>query len=168
MKLKLLTLIILFLGLYNHVNSQDDLSVPFIVEAEVKIDRKKSKNIDVKIYDDNEVIDVLKTNADGKFSAKLKENKNYTIEITKEDFYPKRISISTKTSRQLNKIEIFAFKVTLCKEQNVPKSEDFFLDFPFALISYNDEKGYFQYDISYTENMQLEEDYIINEASSQK
>ncbi len=163
MKNKIMMLVIVLGSFYSQVNSQS-IDSPFMMTAQVKSNRKSVKHADVKVYDNNAIVEVLRTNEEGKFSVSLQENKQYTIEISKDEFYTKRISVSTKTNSQITDVEAFALKIEIKKQKENQQLENSALDFPFALINYN-EKGYFQYHGGYSEDMKAEEDYVFNETS---
>ncbi len=157
----IMVLILVISSFYNEVNSQNNLSTPFMIKAQVKNGNHEIKNAEIKIYDGNEVVETVKTDSEGRFSTKLKQNKQYTIEVSKNNYVSKKISISTKTSAQIERTKVFAFRLNIRKNKEIDeKAEDSVLDFPFALVNYNDQLGYFQYDVKYTRDIKFEESNV--------
>lgn len=103
---------------------------------------EKLKDIQVVIYDGNEVI--LNEKSSKKISFNLLPNKYFTLELSKEGYYTKRIMIEThagKTQPPQN----FEFKIELVKISIESQEKD--SDFPVGIIKYAKNKGGFHFDI---------------------
>ena len=111
------------------------------------------KKIKVYLINDNVVIDSLKTNINTIFSFQLKENQQYSIKIIESDFACRLISISTRLPEKIKKHFLFHFDLVPFKPSSELSSNSDILDFPIALIYYNSQKGYFDYNRKYTEHI---------------
>jgi hypothetical protein len=87
------------------------------------------------------------------FKFKLEANKNYTIEISKTGFVTRSVAISTAipASVSLEQVFKYEFEIELLKEKK--GVDDFYLDFPVALISYDKKHEVFNYSTSYTRHI---------------
>jgi hypothetical protein len=87
---------------------------------------------------------------DHNFSYSLLGNSHYTIRLSKEGFYPRSLSINTSLPKKyfLNEVFVFEFDVDLIKI--TPGSNDYYYDFPIALIRFNYEKDDFEFSEKYT------------------
>ena len=102
---------------------------------------------------------------DHNFIFNLLGNSHYTIKVTKPGYVERSISISTVLPEDIvinGDIFIFEFEVTLFKEKK--GIDDYYLDFPVALISYNKSSGVFENSDKYTKHIKSK----INEALSQQ
>lgn len=134
------------------------------VHGEVISGGDKVKDAQVNLYDGNKLAEVVISNRKGKFLFHLHPNKEYMIEVIHAGYVPKRIAINTKSHDEFKKVKSLGFRVQLLDSSNIEGADDYFLDFPFALITYNDHKHYFHYDVTYTEEMKLEELKIVHES----
>lgn len=114
---------------------------PLIKGYVVDENNKKLSNIEINIFEENSLLytEIISK----KFNYHLAINKYYTIEISKEGYYTKRIVVSTIASRF--DIEPFECNIELVKIEE-GKDEDEF-DFPVAIIEYKPYQGGFYFDI---------------------
>jgi hypothetical protein len=91
---------------------------------------------------------------DHSFMFDLHRNAQYSILISKEGFNSRLVSINTMlpdSVSKINAIYIFEFEVDLVKIKKV--EDDFYLDFPVAIISYNKSSGVFENHDDYTKHI---------------
>ncbi|PKP51308.1 MAG: hypothetical protein CVT95_01180 [Bacteroidetes bacterium HGW-Bacteroidetes-12] len=120
-------------------------------------ENNKLKDVTVNIYDQNELISTEIVSK--KFSYDLNVNTYYTLELVKDGFFTKRISISTFGAK--NSTEPFLFAVEMLVAEDKNKKLD--IDFPSALIEYDKKKQIFDYNVSYTKNIKKQSEEVFVE-----
>jgi hypothetical protein len=100
------------------------------------------------------------------FIFKLEANEYYTIEISKPGFVTRSVGISTRIPDNISLKQLFRyeFEVELFREKKV--SDDYYLDFPVALISYDSKRDVFDNNSAYTKHIKSMIRTTIDEASS--
>lgn len=156
---KMLVLGIVFISSVGYIN---------IYERKGNMDSKCLEVIGVALNENNEVIDGAEvkllrkseemewieiTNVphhDHNFKFVLDVNEYYTIEISKPGFVNRSIFISTHlpATISLKPIFTYVFEVTLFKDKK--GVDDYYLDFPVALVGYNKETEVFDNSKNYT------------------
>lgn len=122
------------------------------------------KDYEVKVYDGNSlVMNFFVPNTKG-FSVSLDQEKSYTIEISKEGFFEKRIAINTLIyGTQKFQYEI-AFDAEVVAKDN-PFVDPYYLDFPASIIRFNSDEACFEVNEKYTtfiQNMQTRGAFVSN------
>ncbi|MGZ4033915.1 MAG: hypothetical protein ACXVPU_13740 [Bacteroidia bacterium] len=121
---------------------------------------EKNKAIDgaeIKLYKENEELEWQEVTSvnyhDHNFVFKLEANSFYTIEISKPGFVKRSVSISTviPDNTKLKTVLEYGFDVTLIEEKK--EMDDYYLDFPVALVSYNSKTGSFENHNAYTKHI---------------
>lgn len=125
----------------------------------------------VKLYKENEELQWEEITSieyhEHSFSFDLNKNLYYTIEISKNGYVTRSIGISTQlpNSVKIDGIKFtFEFEVELFKEAK--NSDDYYLDFPVALIKYNESNKVFEYDEKYTKHIKAKINENGNKASA--
>ena len=88
------------------------------------------------------------------FSFDLNRNCYYTVEISKPGYVTRSVGISTKLPDDIKTNDVkftFEFEVELFKEKK--DVDDYYLDFPVALINFNELTQVFEYDTKYTKHI---------------
>ncbi|CAN5525432.1 hypothetical protein BH10BAC1_BH10BAC1_11830 [soil metagenome] len=88
------------------------------------------------------------------FSFDLNRNSYYTVEISKTGYVTRSVGISTKLPDAVKTDDVkftFEFEVELFKEKQ--GVDDYYLDFPVALINFNELTEVFDYDTKYTKHI---------------
>ena len=87
------------------------------------------------------------------FSFKLDVNQYYTIEISRPGYVTRSVGISTKIPSNVSLKDMFhyEFEVELFSEQK--GMDDYYLDFPVALISYDKKRDVFDNNYAYTKHI---------------
>ena len=128
-----------------------------IVGIAVNEDNEPLDGVEVKLFKENEEMEWVEiTNTsyhDHNFTFKLDANQYYTIEIFKEGYVKRSVVVSTKIPKNVDLRVVFkyGFEVVLFKEKRW--MDDFCLDFPVALISYNEKSEVFENQIIYTKHI---------------
>ena len=113
--------------------------------------------VQVKLYKENDELEWNEITSvsyhDHNFSFKLNANEYYTIEVSKPGFVTRLVGVSTviPAGVSLEQIYTFEFDVTLFKEKK--GIDDYYMDFPVALISYDKKKDVFNNDNAYTRHI---------------
>lgn len=144
-------------------NAQEE---PLAIEAIVHSVTRNEMKFEVKLYEHNELVQVVDPyKRKHKFVVSLERNKLYTLQITARGHYPKFISINTANIPEDHKEIMFDFDVYLFAEEHFENITDDVLDFPFALLYYNQKEGDFDYAERYTQKLSIEYRKLLLEAS---
>lgn len=117
----------------------------------------ESKPLDsvlVTIYNGDIPYTEIWTNKKGKCTFKLPLDKNLTIQVSKKGFVTKSISVNTKVPFDDRDAFNFSCDVDIFEEIN--GLDVTVLKSPIAKITYSTSLGTFQYDISYTNKVNVE------------
>ena len=164
MKLSKMYLVIVALFIIQLTNAQtktktiDDTTVclqiiGIAIEKDIPID-----GVIVKLFKENEELHWEEITSvvyhEHSFSFDLNKNTYYTVEVSKTGFVTRSIGISTALP---NNVVIGGVKFTIEFELELFKEkkniDDYYLDFPVALIKYNETSQVFEYDIKYTKHI---------------
>ncbi|HEY0031045.1 MAG TPA: hypothetical protein VGC65_09825 [Bacteroidia bacterium] len=113
--------------------------------------------VEVKLFRENEEMEWVEiTNVayhDHNFTFVLDVNEYYTIEISKPGYIKRSVAISTKLPANVNIKTLFkyGFEVVLLKDKE--ENDNYYLDFPVALISYNERTEVFENNNNYTRHI---------------
>ena len=156
-------LILIFLSTFNNVFSQKTGYLK--ISGKVKTGKDNIANATINLYENNNKINTAVSNSNGDFSFNLDFNKIYTLEVSSNNYVPKKVLIDTKVPEK-DLIYKYSFTVDLfIKIDGVDYSA---LNKPVTKIVYNEEADAFDYDIPYTETMRKEIDKIISQIESNK
>ncbi|MEQ8623625.1 MAG: hypothetical protein RJQ00_02850 [Vicingaceae bacterium] len=115
------------------------------------IDGKKSKDVIVKVFDDNKCISTLETKSNGKFVFIADSEKYYTLQFEKEGFFTKRIIIKTDKTQNIDfSSKTYKFDVGLVKKEPYLDNDSY--DFPMAILELNHQNREFEFNKEYTKN----------------
>ncbi|WP_317899955.1 hypothetical protein [Aurantibacillus circumpalustris] len=90
------------------------------------------------------------------FKFLLGRDVTYTIRISKPGYLPRLVCIDTKMDQTEEELYNFSFETKLLSERESTKLNKEYLDFPIALIYYDNKKDCFVYDKSYTSKIKKE------------
>lgn len=121
---------------------------------EKEAESKPLDSVIVTIYNGDIPYSEIWTNKKGKCSFKLPLDKNLTIEVSKKGFVTKSISVNTKVPFDDRDAFNFSCDVDIFEEIN--GLDVTVLKSPIAKITYSTSLGTFQYDISYTNKVNVE------------
>lgn len=123
-----------------------------ILSGQVVATGDNASKVHVKLIEENKAIDSLIVDPNVTFKFNLKGRHYYAVRITQEGTVPRLISISTWMPEGLREVNLYKFHFDLYQlrdEQLTAETTDI-LDFPIALIKYDEVKGYFDYNSFYT------------------
>ncbi|MBI3519706.1 MAG: hypothetical protein HY062_10160 [Bacteroidetes bacterium] len=109
--------------------------------------------VEVKLFKQNDMMEQIEITSvehhTHSFSFMLESNSYYTIKVSKPGFVERSVGFYTELPEDTEMDEkfLFEFEVVLFKEK---KMDDYYLDFPIALIHYNKETNRFENAEKYT------------------
>jgi len=112
------------------------------------------KGIKAYLYQDEDIVDSATVDTNKDFGFILKRNRHYTVQIAKDGFYPRRVSIVTDLPDKVKATPLFIFEFEIKLLRQLKGVDDFYMDFPIALIAYDKKIDKFLYSKKYTLNMQ--------------
>jgi hypothetical protein len=119
------------------------------ISGAIKDNEEYLSDVNVELFEGNTVIDQFVTGGGGKFKFDLYNDRIYTIQLSKEEFHTKRISVSTKLPEDRMAKYKFEFDINL--ETTINNRYNASLaEYPSALISFDEQKEEFFYDRNYT------------------
>ncbi len=131
------------------------------IEKKIPID-----GVIVKLYKENEELQWEEITSvayhEHSFSFDLSKNAYYTVEVSKAGYVTRSVGISTKLPGNIIVGDVkftFEFEIELFKEKK--HADDYYLDFPVALIKFNETNEVFEYDSQYTKHIKTK----INETT---
>lgn len=124
-----------------------------------KGDEKEAESIPldsvlITIYNGDLAMSETWTNKKGKCSFKLPLDKNLKIQVSKKGFVSKSIAVNTKVPA--NNKDAFNFSCDVDIFEEVPGLDVTILNTPIARITYSPSLETFQYDVSYTNKVNVE------------
>lgn len=114
----------------------------------------------ITIYQGNEIIEWDEITSEPKhdhhFNINLLGNNYYTIQVSKAGYVTRSVGINTKMPLDVvinddNPKEKIEFEVDIFKIKKT--ADDELLDYPIALIKYNEQKRKFEFDTEYTKKI---------------
>ncbi|MGZ3900651.1 MAG: hypothetical protein ACXVC7_03730 [Bacteroidia bacterium] len=96
------------------------------------------------------IVDSMKVKDNKDFKFALKKNTIYGIRISKPGYYSRIISINTSTPGYANAFFRFEFDTDMIRIDDAAKINKDALDFPIAVISFNEDLRAFYYNEEYT------------------
>lgn len=158
MKKQLILWVISFIAFIPVLTAQKDVK---IIGHLVNQNDVKLKNACVYLYTGNTLVDSVITKKKGKFTFHLAKDNLYTVEMTANDYAPKKISINTYMPAGDKLYDDFEFIMEMIPMvSGVDYSE---LDFPVALIEYSEKKHEMIFVSSYAKAMKIEQKKIAQE-----
>lgn len=133
----------------------------FGFKGKVFLEDDKGCEVTISLYDGNKKISSYVTGSSGRFIVDLYKNRHYTLQFAKEDYVTKRILIDTKVLNPSDAIGVkeFKFDVSLIKEDSELDYSE--LDFPIAIIEFENSQREFVYNVNYTNRMLGIQDQIL-------
>jgi len=128
----------------------------------------KIENALVKLYQDNTIVQKIHTKKSGKFQFLLFSNMDYSIEIEMENYITERIKISTKTKTEFGGKYLYEFRVDLMKATKFKGVDISNLDFPTAIINYDEKFGEYVHNKTYAKEVKEEMKRLKEEARNIK
>jgi hypothetical protein len=108
---------------------------------------KPLDGVNAKLYKENDEMEMVEVTSvshhSHDFFFNLAKNSYYTIEISKPGYITRMISISTKLPQGVKVDPIFEYEIELEMHKERQGVDDYYLDFPIALIDYDPVKDVF-------------------------
>ena len=120
----------------------------FTFKGQVHYKDKTLKGATVEVYEGGNLVYESTSKGAGKFQFDVEPEKQYMVEVSKENMRLKTIWINTKRTQDLDfKVPTFAFHVHLEEEEITPYDE--LSQIPVTLIKYQPKKKEFYMDKAY-------------------
>lgn len=126
------------------------------VSGQIVRERKlNEKPIRVELIRENKLVDSMLVRGSEDFKFSLQKNQYYAVRVLQEGYLPRLVSISTYLPEDIKADKKFRFHFDLIQVSNKERTADMedVIDFPIALICYNESKGYFDYNAFYTSHI---------------
>ncbi len=134
----------------------------YVYQNEKKVDKAL-----VKLYQNNKVVQMTNTKK-SKFQFILFSGMRYMIEIDKPGSISERIQISTVEKTEFVGKYIYEFRVDLMDEGKFKNVDISNLDFPTAIIKFNEEEGEYMHDEEYSKQVRADLKKLQQEARLKK
>jgi hypothetical protein len=149
----ILTLVLIMLLLKKSYGTtfrgNDSLSLQ--ISGKISFKKKTGDNTyKVELIRNNRVIDSQTVKGKHSFTFKLSKNEYYGVRITKQGYIQKLVSVCTDMNDSDKHSHHFHFETSLVSEDELSKFNKDMLDFPIAVISFNEKKESFSYSRKYT------------------
>ena len=138
-----------------------------LVKGKILYEESKAKKVIVKLYEHNELVQAQILESTHNINLNLDRNTEYTIEITSDGFFDKRVKISTMNLEPNVNPSAIKFTAVLLLKNNLEESDDFLMDFPWAVYKYSKTKKQFVLDEDYTYDMIKDVDRLYKSNSPQ-
>ncbi len=110
--------------------------------------------VQVRLLKKNEEMEWLEVTSvnyhDHNFKFILDENEYYTIEVSKPGYVKRSVVVSTQLPRNISPEPLFSFGFEVMMFKTKKGMDDYYLDFPVALIRYNKKSKVFENNQNYT------------------
>jgi hypothetical protein len=116
------------------------------------VNHSRIENYILNVYEGNRLVESIEVKRG--FKLQLRDNIEYTLELMKEGYYSKRISINTKCRREVEDVEKheIEFEAILFPVEANPN--DYYFDFPATLIRFDPSEEFLQINEKYTKFIQ--------------
>jgi len=163
------SLFILFIVLISATNSTSFLakSSSLGIKGYVFENDEKVTDAIVKLYQNNKVVQMTKTKK-SKFQFILFSGMRYMVEIHKSGSVTERIQISTVEETEFGGKYTYEFRVDLMKASKFKGVDISSLDFPTAVIKYNNDEGEYMHDEAYSRQVRADLKKLKQEAKTKK
>jgi hypothetical protein len=124
------------------------------LKGDVKDESKPLDSALITIYEGEIPTSEIWTNKKGKCTFRLPLGKNFKIDISKNNYVTKSISVSTKMPE--DKKDVFSFSFDVDIFEKVKRLDVSVLEKPIAKVTYNLSLEGFAYDMNYTNRVNLD------------
>lgn len=138
-------------------NSYNDSLICLEIRGIAMCNKIPLDGVNVKLFMENEEMEMTEITSvehhEHLFRFKLQKDSYYTIEISKPGYFTRMVSISTKLPKEVSLKPIFTFEFEVEMTVQQPVKDDYYLDFPIALIDYDAKRGAFVSHGKYTSHI---------------
>jgi hypothetical protein len=147
---KMVLLLLLVVGAIAGFAQQ--VASPYCLKVKVRptIDNKTVTGATMRLYKGQQEVTRIDSTEEKAVVFLLEKNTDYTIEVTEEGRLARRISFTTDMPDEVPVWPMFRFDVSVELPVQTQVADDFYLDFPIALVSYNEAKDRFEHSKEYT------------------
>lgn len=125
------------------------------VMVEVTQNGGKARDFSVVLFKDNEQVAELPPSSHAAFELDLDLNACFTIRVRKEGYREKMIHINTALPEGVREYEPYPCLVDLEPSDRFAHADPFYLDFPSAVVRWNEVKHEFDHSDEYLDEIQL-------------
>src|ERR1700741_800572 len=136
-----------------------DTAVCLVISGNVFLpDDETNKATRIELVYFNEIVDSVVVDGNKKFRFDLKKDAYYAIRICKDGYVPRIISINTNLKVDPDDFYVykFHFDTELIKQNESVKLNAEALEFPIAIVNFDEELDGFYYNEEYTLNIKRE------------
>ena len=141
------------LGSIAVAQQQNDRFLPVVVD--VLVNGAPGEQFTVTLFKDNEEVTRLLPSKHSAFQFALDLNAYYAIRITKEGFREKLVYVDSHLPVGVKKYDAYQCVVALKTADRFAYSNPFYLDFPSALVRWDDTKQSYDHSDAYLDDIQL-------------
>ncbi|HEY0979030.1 MAG TPA: hypothetical protein VGE21_16285 [Flavobacteriales bacterium] len=146
------------------VDRRDQASGWYVpVHGKVTASGGDTKNLSIKIYRENELIGQITTKR-GRFTLELDLESSYSILVEKEGYLSKLVTIDTHTPDQEVSYPAYDCFLNLEPADKFTHSDPFYLDFPSAVVRWNQEMSGFYHSNHYLTDIQTKMAFLQAQA----
>lgn len=124
------------------------------IKGTVASNNKKCDGAEINIYEGNELIEVALADSKGRFNVELAAGARYTVRFSKGALIAKNIVFDLRVESLGNSPEPFECDVYLYSQAYMSGMSSSVLDFPMAILEYNERKERLEFNSEYTTVMQ--------------
>lgn len=136
------------------VESRDQASGWYVpVNLKVTAEGGKAKNLNVQVYQNNELLQEIQSKK-GRFTLNLDLDNTYTFVLNQAGYRPKSVFIDTHVPDKLVQYSEYACFMNLEAADKFTHSDPFYLDFPGAIVRWNEEAHGFMPSMGYLTDIQ--------------
>jgi len=118
----------------------------------------------INIFDENDLIKVVKVKRSNRFRINLPIDKSLTVEIAAPEFHTKRFIFDTNLPDDAKKIPDFDFDMDIFSREEMANVNTSLLDFPIGMVSYHEKKKKFLRNVEYTKKMKARYMKLLEES----
>lgn len=123
------------------------------VKFKVTAQGARAKGLGVKVYKDNQLLhDII--GAKDKFTLNLDLENGYTVILSKEGYRSKSVHINTHVPEQVVQYPAYECTMNLEPADHFTHSDPFYMDFPSAIVRWNDASQGFMPQQDYLRDIQ--------------
>ena len=124
------------------------------IKGTVAAINKKCDGAEINIYDGNELVEVTLADSKGRFELELAVGARYTIRFSEGALIAKNIVFDLRVESIGNSPEPFECHVYLYSKAYMSGMSSSILDFPMAILEYNERKERLEFNSEYTNVIQ--------------
>ncbi len=133
------------------------------VHGEVTRDGKKAQDVTVKVFKENEELGTFPADKSGEFDLELDLDFVFTLLIESPGCQLKIINVDTHLPKDLVKYPAYECFVNMEAADKTSAADPFYLDFPSAIVRYNEELGGYYHSEAYLQHIHNKL-YAVSEA----